>query len=79
MTDQMDLKSQHAHAMLPEPDADEFSRQEYVKSLKYHLASEISSGNQAAFTGRAAARFEKKEGRAAATMHDVRIAMKDDP
>ena len=78
MTD-MDLKSQFHHEVFPVANSDEFARQEFVKSLKYHLASQISVGNKDAFTGRAAERFEKTEGRPAETMHDVRQAMSDDP
>lgn len=76
---EMDLKNQYAHDVFAEPDADEFARQEFVKSLKYHLASKVSLGNKDAFTGRAAAAFEKSEGRPAETMQDVRKAMRDDP
>lgn len=74
-----DMKNQFQHAVLPVVTADEFARQEFVKSLKLHLASEVSLGNKDAFEARAQSRFEKAEGRPAATMHDVRKAMQDDP
>jgi hypothetical protein len=75
----LDLKNQYAHAVLPQTSADEFARQEFVKSLKFHLASQVSLGNRDAFDGRAARAFEKAEGRAPETMQDVRKAMQDDP
>mgnify|MGYP005994269609 CR=1 FL=1 len=79
MSEQMDLKAQYAHGIFPKPTGDEMARQEFVKSLKYHLASTISVGNQDAFTGRASDAFQKREGRPAETMHDVRKAMESDP
>lgn len=75
----LDLKNQYAHAVLPQTSSDEFARQEFVKSLKFHLASEVSLGNRDAFEGRAARQFAKAEGRAPETMQDVRKAMQDDP
>ncbi|MDR7103083.1 class I SAM-dependent methyltransferase [Croceicoccus sp. BE223] len=75
----IELKSQYRHALLPEPSSEELSRQDFVKSLKFHLASTISTGNKNAFDGRAARRFEKAEGRPPETMHDVRRAMQGDP
>lgn len=75
----VDLKNQYAHAVLPETNSDEFARQEFVKSLKFHLASQVSLGNKDAFEGRAARQFEKDEGRPAETMQDVRKAMEHDP
>jgi len=74
-----DLKNQYAHAVLPTTNSDEFARQEFVKSLKFHLASQVSLGNKDAFEGRAALQFEKAEGRSAETMQDVRKAMEHDP
>jgi SAM-dependent methyltransferase len=79
MTATQDLTSQYAHAVLPQTSSDEFARQEFVKSLKFHLASKVSLGNRDAFEARAARQFEKAEGRAPETMQDVRKAMQDDP
>ena len=79
MNAEMDLKTQFAHAVYPQPNGDEFARQEFVKGLKYHLASQISVGNKDAFIGRAAPAFQKAEGRPAETMQDVRKAMTHDP
>ena len=79
MTAMTDVKTQFPHAILPKTSADEFARQEFVKSLKFHLASQVSVGNRDAFEGRAKAKFEKAEGRPATTLHDVRKAMQHDP
>ena len=37
---------QQAHAMLPAVTSEERSRQEFVKSLKFHLATRVAPGNQ---------------------------------
>jgi SAM-dependent methyltransferase len=79
MTVVADLKTQFTHGVLPVANSDEFARQEFVKSLKFHLASQVSVGNKDAFEGRAAPRFAKAEGRAPETMQDVRKAMQHDP
>ncbi len=79
MTVVADLKTQFTHGVLPVANSDEFARQEFVKSLKFHLASQVSVGNRDAFEGRAAPHFTKAEGRAPETMVDVRKAMQHDP
>ena len=42
----VDTQAQQAHGMLPTPTAEERSRQEFVKSLKFHLATRIAPGNR---------------------------------
>jgi ubiquinone/menaquinone biosynthesis C-methylase UbiE len=79
MQTEVDLKSQFNHAVLPQTTSDEFARQEFVKSLKFHLASKISLGNKDAFEARAKPNFEKAEGKAPETFHDVRKAMAKEP
>lgn len=79
MTAVADTQTQFAHGILPQPNADEFARQEFVKSLKFHLASQVSVGNKDAFEGRAKAKFAAAEGKAPETMHEVRKAMQRDP
>lgn len=75
----IDLKSQYRHAVLPPATADEDARQEFVKSLKFHLASKVAPGNRLVFATTAARRFEHDEGRVPAGHHDVRRAMADEP
>jgi SAM-dependent methyltransferase len=66
----MDLHVQQPHAVLPEATAEELSRQEFVKSLKLHLATRVAPGNRLAFAAKDVS---------ARTRHDVRRAMADDP
>ena len=75
----IDLKSQYPHAVLPNTTADEFARQEFVKSLKFHLASKVSPGNRTAYEARAKDAFVKSEGREPADHHDIRRAMAKEP
>ncbi len=79
MQTNIDLKSQFNHAVLPQTTSDEFARQEFVKSLKFHLASQISLGNKDAFEARARPAFEKAQGKSPETYHDVRKAMSGEP
>jgi SAM-dependent methyltransferase len=79
MQDVIDLKTQYTHAVLPRTTADEFSRQEFVKSLKFHLASKISVGNKDAFEARAKPEFERAENKPVESYHDVRKAMHEEP
>ena len=75
----IDLKTQYPHAVLPDTSSDEFARQEFVKSLKFHLASKVSPGNRTAYEARAKGQFEKEEGRAPADYHEIRRAMAKEP
>lgn len=75
----IDLKSQLAHAVLPVTSSDEESRQEFVKSLKFHLASKVAPGNRLAYSARAAQRYADAEGKAPSDYRDIRVAMNDDP
>ncbi len=75
----IDLKNQYRHAVLPETTADEFARQEFVKSLKFHLASKVSPGNRTAYEARAKGAFTKMEGREPGDHHDIRRAMAKEP
>ncbi len=53
MDAEMDLKNQYQHSVLPTTTSDEFARQEFVKSFKFHLASQVSPGNRFAYEKRA--------------------------
>jgi SAM-dependent methyltransferase len=79
MDQALDFKIQYQHAVLPRTTADEESRQDFVKALKLHLATQVAPGNRAAFDGRAAPRFASEEGHLPANYNDVRQAMRDDP
>jgi SAM-dependent methyltransferase len=75
----LDLTTQAAHAVLPQTTAEEFDRQEFVKSLKFHLASKVSVGNKAAFEGRAGPAYAKARGRKPQSLLEIRQAMTADP
>lgn len=75
----VDLKTQYPHSVLPKTDADEFARQEFVKSLKFHLATKVSPGNRTAYEARAKSAFEKSEGRPPRDYHEIRRAMASEP
>nr|WP_047170019.1 class I SAM-dependent methyltransferase [Sphingomonas sp. Y57] len=75
----IDLKSQYAHAMLPKVASDEASRQEFVKSLKLHLASKVAPGNRLAYQVRAEKRYAAATGKTPGNYHEIRKAMADEP
>lgn len=72
-------KGQYQHGILPIATAEEESRQDFVKSLKLHLATKVAPGNHLSYEVNAAPRYEKAEGHAPQTYHQVRRAMADDP
>lgn len=51
----MDPSTQYPHAVLPQVTASEASRQEFVRSLKLHLATRVSPGNRMALAAQGAA------------------------
>lgn len=69
---------QYGHAILPSATHDELSRQEFVKSFKYFLATNVSPGNKRIYEERVKPAFEKKHGRAPKNRHEVRKAMTKD-
>ncbi len=78
-SDTIDLKSQYRHEVLPATTSDEDARQEFVKSLKFHLASKIAPGNRLAYEARAAKAFQQEQGRVPDSYKDVRTAMGSEP
>jgi ubiquinone/menaquinone biosynthesis C-methylase UbiE len=73
------MYEQTQHQMLPRATHDELARQNFVQSLKVHLATKISPGNKTAYVQRAKPRFEREHKRAPQDRHDVRRVMKDEP
>ena len=69
---------QFAHAVLPDTTADEFSRQEFVKSYKLHLATQISPNTKVAYDKQVKPAFEKEHGRAPKNRHEIRKTMNAD-
>ncbi|MBO9708296.1 MAG: class I SAM-dependent methyltransferase [Caulobacter sp.] len=74
-----ELTEQFAHAVLPVTTSEEYSRQEFVKSLKFHLASTVSLGIKAAFQVRAQPQFKQAKGREPETYREVQHAMAGEP
>lgn len=66
---------QYAHALLPEPTGDELARQEFVKSYKLHLATQISPQNKTVYETQVKPAFEKEHGRPPKNRHEIRKAM----
>jgi SAM-dependent methyltransferase len=69
---------QELHAVLPRPTTDEFARQEFVKSLKYHLSTRIAPGVRATYEKKRLPEFHAREGRLPADRREVRGVMADD-
>lgn len=72
---QMPDHEQFAHAMLPETTPDEFSRQEFVKSFKLHLATKVSPNNKVVYEQQVKPAFKKEHGRDPSNRHEIRKAM----
>ncbi len=78
--DATETARQTPHAVLPQLTGEEESRQLFVKSLKYHLASKVSPGNKLAYEARAKPAFAAaNDGREPQTLRDIRATMTDDP
>lgn len=73
------MYEQIQHEMLPRATHDELARQNFVQSLKVHLATKVSSGNKVVYENRAKPRFERENRHAPQNRHDVRRVMKDEP
>ncbi len=73
------MTSQRQHDMLPAATHDELARQNFVQSLKIHLATKVSPGNKTIYERTAALRFQKKHRRPPKDHHEVRSVMKDEP
>ena len=60
------------HAMFPDAWHDEQSRQDFVRSLKVHIAQDVMPGNETLFNGPVQDRFRKKHGRDINTRKEMR-------
>ena len=74
----LNIFQQLPHEILPEADADEASRQEFVKSFKQYIQSSILPGVKVAFDQRAAPAFQRQTGAAPDDRWKVREAMNGD-
>jgi SAM-dependent methyltransferase len=73
------IGEQQVHAVLPVPTADEFARQEFVKSLKYHLATRVAPGVRSVYQTRLEPEFRTRHGRAPANRRDVKSVLGSEP
>jgi SAM-dependent methyltransferase len=67
------------HAMVPTPNHDEAAMQDFVRSLRGHLAAKVMPGTYAAYHGRVEPAFRKRHGRPPKDQHEVRSVMEADP
>lgn len=75
----MDTSQQFSHRVLPQPNAEELSRQDFVSRLKYHLAAKIAPGNRLAYETRALPKYRAANGIDPADFNDIRNAMEEEP
>jgi ubiquinone/menaquinone biosynthesis C-methylase UbiE len=73
------MAEQTRHGMLPRASHDELARQSFVQSLKVHLATTVSPGNEQVYEQRAKPRFEREHRRAPRDRHEVRSLMAAEP
>jgi len=73
------METQHQHAALPAATHDELARQNFVQSLKVHLATRVSPGNKTVYEHRAAPRFSREHRRPPKDRHEVRSVMQHEP
>jgi len=67
------------HSMVPQANHDEAAMQDFVKSLRAHLAAKVMPGAYAAYHARVEPAFQAKHGRAPQDQHEVRKVMEADP
>jgi SAM-dependent methyltransferase len=70
---------QAVHDMLPEPLHDEGAFQDYVSSIRKHLARNVGPGTHAVYKARVEPAFVKDNGRPPANADEVRGVMTKDP
>ena len=70
---------QSEHAVLPQTNHDELSRQEFCFTLKSHISTDVGPGTRDAARARAIPTFARAQGRAPETRVELRDAMNDDP
>jgi ubiquinone/menaquinone biosynthesis C-methylase UbiE len=65
--------------MVPQPSHDEAAMQDFVKSLRAHLASKVMPGAYAVYHSRVEPAFRARHGRPPQDQHEVRRVMEGDP
>jgi len=75
----MSQVEQELHGALPKPTHDELARQQFVRTFKEHIMSDIFPGNRVAYERRAKPAFENSHGVEPKDMRDVAKVMNNDP
>lgn len=73
------MDEQFKHPMLPQATHDELARQNFVKSLKLHIARTISPGNKIIYEKVALPRFEQEHQRSPQNRHEIRGILQNEP
>ncbi len=73
------MDKQLKHRMLPQTTHDEMARQNFVQSLKTHIARNISPGNKLIYEKVAKPRFEQQHQRSPHNRHEIRAVMQHEP
>ena len=73
------MEQQTQHPVLPDTTHDEQARQEFVQSLKLHLATKVVAGNREVYERRVQPAFENNHGRPPATRLEVAAEMHREP
>lgn len=73
------MDGQLEHAMLPQPTHDELARQQFVHSLKQHIATRMSGGNRTLYEKRLKPKFEREHQRSPETQQEIRQLMQQEP
>ncbi len=67
------MDRQFKHPMLPQTTHDELARQNFVQSLKLHIARNISPGNKAIYEKVALPKFEQEHQRSPQNRSEIRL------
>lgn len=73
------MDKQFKHRILPEANHDELARQNFVRSLKTHLAKNMSPGIQTLYETEVKPRFEKEHQHPPQNRHQIRTEMEQQP
>lgn len=73
------MDKQFEHAMLPKATHDELAQQNFVVSMKMHIARNIAPGNKIIYEKLAKPRFEKEHQRPPQNRFEIREIMQDEP
>jgi SAM-dependent methyltransferase len=73
------MTPQYPHALLSRPTADEQGREGFLAAMRRFLITELYEDNEVAYRRRQVPAFEKAQGRAPQTYHEVKRLMEADP